>query len=311
MDPREGDSRGALHLESVWEDLRSRVHAALADRVRHAGPDVPERLREAMQYSLLAGGKRLRPVLVLLAAQAAQPRRSPDELLAASLPAACALEMVHTYSLIHDDLPAMDDDDFRRGKPTNHKVFGDGLAILAGDGLLTWAFEILAAEIQPPAVAAECCRVLASAAGPAGMVGGQAADLQAETDPVGSLHDLERIHVRKTGRLLAAALELGGRVAGADPETLQRLSHYGQDLGLAFQITDDLLDVEGTVQSTGKGVQKDAAQRKLTYPRLLGRESSRARAAQLVARAVHAVQPLGDAARPLVQLAQFVLHRDH
>jgi geranylgeranyl diphosphate synthase type II len=258
-----------------------------------------------MAYSLLAAGKRLRPILVLLSCEACGGE------VEAALPAACALEMVHTYSLIHDDLPAMDNDDLRRGRPTNHVVFGEGLAILAGDGLLTLAFEVLANDIAPAETAAACCADLARAAGMAGMVGGQVADLEAEGRTVSSLEELEGIHRRKTGALLACALTLGARIAQAGDEELHRLASYGRALGLAFQITDDLLDVCGCTQNVGKAVHKDASRGKLTYPSLLGDEASMLRAQCQIAEARDWIKPFGERGRRLESLAQFVLERDH
>ncbi len=291
-------------LDTTWEAFRGRVNAALEKCVIQ-GPDCPPRLQEAMSYSLLAGGKRLRPVLVLLACEACGG--DPE----AALPAACALEMVHTYSLIHDDLPAMDDDDLRRGRPTNHKVFGEALAILAGDALLTLAFELVANEVQPPEIAAACCADLANAAGAVGMVAGQVADLEAEESGAASLEQLEAIHRRKTGRLLCSALTMGARIARADVDTLSRLREYGLHIGLAFQITDDLLDVRGNADKIGKGVNKDAALGKLTYPSLLGEAASVLRAEALIATACELLEPLGERGQKLQDLAQFVLHRDH
>jgi geranylgeranyl diphosphate synthase type II len=291
-------------LETTWEAFRSRINAALEKYVLQ-GTDCPSQLQSAMAYSLLAGGKRLRPVLVLLACEACGGE--PDT----ALPAACALEMVHTYSLIHDDLPAMDDDDLRRGRPTNHKVYGEALAILAGDALLTLAFELVARDVQPPQVAAACCADLANAAGAVGMVAGQVADLEAETSGVASLEILEGIHRRKTGRLLCSALTMGARIAQADGDTLTRLREYGLRIGLAFQITDDLLDVRGNAEKIGKGVNKDAALGKLTYPSMLGVEASEQRASALIDEACELLEPMGARAQPLRDLAQFILHRDH
>ena len=291
-------------LDTTWERFRSRVNAALEKYVLQ-GTDCPSQLQAAMSYSLLAGGKRLRPVLVMLACEACGG--SPE----AALPAACALEMVHTYSLIHDDLPARDDDDLRRGRPTNHKVYGEALAILAGDALLTLAFELVARDVQPPHIAAACCADLANAAGAMGMVAGQVADLEAETAQETSLEQLEAIHRRKTGRLLCSALTMGARIAQADDDTLNLLRQYGLHIGLVFQITDDLLDVRGNAEKIGKGVNKDAALGKLTYPSLLGIEASEQRAAALIDEACRLLEPLGSQAQPLRDLAQFILHRDH
>ncbi len=291
-------------ITETCQSLRERVNARLEKYVEQA-PGVPSRLREAMAYSLLAGGKRLRPILVLLSCEACGGQ------LDSALPAACAIEMVHTYSLIHDDLPAMDNDDLRRGRPTNHVVFGEALAILAGDGLLTLAFEVLASDISPAATAAACCSDLARAAGMAGMVGGQVADLEAEGRTVSSLDELEGIHRRKTGALLASALTMGARVAQAGNDDLHRLASFGRALGLAFQITDDLLDVCGTSQSMGKAVNKDASRGKLTYPSLLGDEASLLRAQCQIAEASKWIEPFGERGRRLDSLAQFVLERDH
>ncbi len=264
----------------------------------------PARLASAMRYSVLAGGKRLRPVLCLMAAEAAggNPR--------AALPAACALEIVHTYSLIHDDLPAMDDDDLRRGRPTCHKAFDEATAILAGDGLLTFAFELIARETKPASAAVGCVLVLAEAAGPEGMVGGQMADLQAEGRADGTPEALEAIHRRKTGALLRAALKMGAISAGASAEVLSSLDAYGRAVGLAFQIVDDLLDVQGDESKLGKRVGKDSGHGKWTYPGFLGVEGSRLRAKQLADEAVAALAPLGTRGDRLRALALDLLERD-
>jgi geranylgeranyl diphosphate synthase type II len=261
------------HLASFLRDARRRVDEAL-DRYLPAVDDaspVPARLAEAMRYSVLGGGKRLRPLLCLMAADAsgADP--------AAALPASCALELVHTYSLIHDDLPAMDDDDLRRGRPTCHKAYDESTAILAGDGLLTLAFEVIVRHVRPSATAAACVKALAEGAGPAGMVGGQMADLLAEGRSDGTVADLEAIHRRKTGALLRSALRMGAIVAGAAPPILEALETYGRAVGLAFQIVDDLLDVQGDESKLGKRVGKDLGLGKQTYPALLGVEGSRHR----------------------------------
>ena len=317
-------------LDIELEPLRDRVNAELARVVRQSA-DCPSRLQEAMDYSLLAGGKRLRPLLVLMACEAC------GGTVEAALPAACAVEMVHTYSLIHDDLPAMDDDDLRRGRPTNHKVFGEAMAILAGDALLTLAFEVIAANVRPGDVAAACCADLASAAGAVGMVGGQVADLEAEqatsgrnsSPPLSPSHpaplelntptpatpqgvaQLEAIHLRKTGRLLRSSLTMGARIAQAPATLRNALDTYGKCVGLAFQIADDLLDVCGDQAKMGKGVRKDASLGKLTYPALLGVEASREKARGLVTDACRSIAPLGERGRRLEALAHFVLERDH
>jgi len=273
-----------------------------------AATDCPQALVEAMRYSLLAPGKRIRPKLVILAAEACGGTDGN------ALAAACAVEMIHTYSLIHDDLPAMDDDDLRRGLPTCHKQFGEALAILAGDGLLTQAFGILA-ENYPSATAAGCCRELARGAGAAGMVGGQVEDLAWESRPH-SLEALENIPARKTGALFRACLRLGAwtaqgeNPAGPDSELLVNLDHYGRCFGLVFQITDDLLDVEGTAQETGKRVGKDAARGKLTYPGFLGVEESRRRARRLCQEGQECLRPLGPRGERLAALLRLVIERD-
>ncbi|MBQ17642.1 MAG: farnesyl-diphosphate synthase [Planctomycetaceae bacterium] len=297
-----------MSAKQLLDQYRPMVEAALAESLP-SGSETPSRLREAMQYSLMAGGKRLRPILVLLATEACGEHPS------AALPAACAIEMVHTYSLIHDDLPAMDDDELRRGQPTSHVVFGDAMAILAGDALLTRAFEILASEVSEKTAAAECCRVLAAAAGSEGMVGGQVADLQASDAAPDDLEEpirlLDAIHLRKTGRLLACSLELGAIVAGADDDIRRQLGHFGQQIGLAFQVADDLLDVVGDASRTGKAGGRDAELGKWTYPALVGVEESRDMAARYIAGACEALAPLGDTATPLVTLAGFIIERDH
>jgi geranylgeranyl diphosphate synthase, type II len=300
-----------MRLADYLEEKRARVESHLASYLRPAS-GVPAPLLEAMRYSLLAPGKRLRPLLVVMASGACGGGEN------ASWPAACAVEMIHAYSLIHDDLPAMDDDDLRRGQPTCHKQFSEALAILAGDALQTLAFQVLA-EGYPPATATACCRELARAAGMAGMVGGQVDDLAWESagppESERNVHQLENLHGRKTGALIRAALQLGVYAGHATkpqplPALLERFDAYGQRLGLLFQITDDLLDVEGHPAQTGKRVQKDAARGKLTYPRLLGVAGSRERAKQLCQEARELMQPLGEAAEPLNALALYVLERD-
>jgi geranylgeranyl diphosphate synthase type II len=264
----------------------------------------PARLAEAMRYSVMGGGKRLRPILTLMAAEACGA--DPAE----AIPAACAMEMIHTYSLIHDDLPAMDDDDLRRGRPTCHKQFDEATAILAGDGLLTLAFEVVARHTQPPEAAALCVRILAEGAGPDGMVGGQMADLQAEGRTDGTLELLEAIHRRKTGALLRSSLRMGAAVAGANDAMTKALDTYGLAVGLAFQIVDDLLDVQGDEAKLGKRVNKDSDLGKWTYPAFLGIDGSRGRAAQLADEAIDALQPLGRRGVMLKALARDLLERD-
>ncbi len=283
-------------------DKVDRIELALSDYVAGSSTS-PSTLTAAVRYSLLGGGKRLRPLLVLTAAEACgSDYRS-------ALPAACAVEMIHTYSLIHDDLPAMDDDDLRRGRPTCHKVFGEALAILAGDALLTLAFEVLARHTKPAETAARCCAALAEAAGAAGMVGGQVDDLAAEQGG-GTLETLESIHARKTGAMLLVSLRLGALVAGADETKTVALIEYGRRLGLAFQIADDLLDVQGDEAAMGKRVKKDSQRHKLTFPALLGIEESRRRAETLIDEACQALSPLGQRAECLEQIARYVVERN-
>lgn len=293
-------------LENYLDSCRRQVEAYL-EQALQLGPDCPATLAQAMRYSLLAPGKRLRPVLVCLAAEAA------GGTAAQALPAAAAVEMVHTYSLIHDDLPAMDNDDWRRGRPSCHKQFGEALAILAGDALLTLAFQVLA-EAYPPATAAACCRELARAAGACGMVGGQVDDLAWEHQ-AGDLNALHQLHARKTGALFRAGLRLGllavqgERPPGPDPALAQALDGYGRCFGMLFQITDDLLDVEGEAAQTGKAVRKDAARGKLTYPGLLGVAASRQQAEAWCQQARDYLQPLGTRGQRLRDLLERILHR--
>jgi geranylgeranyl diphosphate synthase, type II len=287
------------------KQVRERIDKGL-DRYTQFDVDCPVHLKEAIRYAVLGPGKRLRPRLVLMAAEAC------DGSFDAALPAACAVEMVHAYSLVHDDLPAMDDDDLRRGRATCHKVYGETTAILVGDALLARAFEVLATEIQPRDAAARCCAVLGRAAGASALVGGQAADLQmsnANGQTGGDLFELQAIHRRKTGALIRASLELGGIVADASGEQLAALTGYGEKVGLAFQITDDLLDVSGDEAAVGKRVAKDANRGKLTFPRLLGCEISRQRAAKLVSDACAMIEIFGVRAEPLRALAKFVCER--
>jgi geranylgeranyl diphosphate synthase type II len=278
--------------EQYLERQRERVNHALESALDRAG-DVPEELRQAMRYGLLAPGKRLRPALVLMSAEAA------GGLEAAAMPAACAVEMIHAYSLVHDDLPSMDDDDLRRGLPTCHKKFGEATAILAGDALLTLAFQTLA-DGFPPRTAAACCAELARAAGAAGMVGGQALDLGWEKRGGAGMADLEQVHSRKTGALFGGCMRLGLISAqcehpeGLDSHLLRAFDDYGRYFGQAFQITDDILDCTSSALQSGKRVGKDASRGKLTYATLLGIEESRERAKSLCSSAKNALEPLGS-----------------
>jgi geranylgeranyl diphosphate synthase type II len=280
---------------------RDVIEAALR-QATDFGPDCPSHLAEAIRYCLLAPGKRLRPTLVLLAAEACGGDVN------AALPAAVAVEMVHAYSLVHDDLPAMDDDDLRRGRPTCHRQFDEATAILTGDALQARAFESLATGVQPAERAAACCAELARAAGPEALVGGQADDLAAEFRHL-DLQRLQSIHRRKTAALFGAALQLGAITAGASAHQRAALAACGEHLGLAFQIVDDLLDVSGQEARVGKRLGKDRDNGKVTYPSLLGVEESRQRAAKLIEQAIAALAPFGERAKPLAELAEFVGRR--
>jgi len=287
------------------QDVREIQEAVDASLARYVDFDdgCPDRLREAIRHSLLGPGKRLRPMLVLLAAEAC----GGDRLSA--MPAACAVEMVHAYSLIHDDLPAMDDDDLRRGRPSCHAAFGEANAILAGDALLALAFEALAGGVKPPQTAAACCVDLAAAAGATALVGGQADDLMAERSG-GGIDQLESIHRRKTGAMITVSLRLGAMAAGGNERQTAALEEYGEKLGLAFQIVDDLLDARGDEAVLGKRTGKDAQRGKLTFPGLLGVEESSRKAEELVREACAALVPLGPRAARLDALAQYVLERN-
>lgn len=285
----------------IIDQARSLVDDGL-DRFSKFGPGCPPQLEECVRYSLLAPGKRLRPVLTLLACHCCGGE------LEDAVPAACSVEMIHAYSLIHDDLPAMDDDELRRGRPTNHVVYGEANAILAGDCLIARAFEILAQEIQPASVAASCCAALAKTAGATELVGGQFDDLACQSQP-GDRESLEAIHRRKTAALLRTSLRLGGLVANASEEMLERLKRYGDHLGLAFQITDDLLDQRGDESSLGKKTGMDEQRGKLTYPALMGAEESERLARQLVNDACEEIGTFGPRAEGLDLIARYVLER--
>jgi len=291
--------------KTILDVLRERAEAAsrTLDRILTA-PDEPSRdVYEVMRYSALGGGKKMRPALVLLAAEACGG--SADE----AMPAACAVEMVHTYSLIHDDLPAMDDDDLRHGKPSCHKAFGEAMAILAGDGLLTEAFAVLATRVADAAKARRLAAELAAAAGATGMVGGQVADLKAERERLADERLLDIIHRRKTARMIEAAAAMGAISAGASEHLERSLRNYGGHLGLAFQIADDVLDAESTTEMLGKTAGKDTAAGKLTYVKCYGVAAARARARAEADRAVDALGSFGHEADWLRDLARFVVQR--
>ena len=296
-------------FQQVAKQARVEIDAALARTLKFPA-GCPDLLRQAMEHCLLAPGKRLRPLLVLLSADACGCSHKQ------AMPAACAVELIHTYSLIHDDLPAMDDDALRRGRPTCHIAFDEATAILAGDAFQARAFELLATEITPPAVAARCCAELAQTAGATALVGGQMDDIHVEESSMDllcadTIDRLESIHARKTGELFRTSLRLGALVAQADNELLEHLDTYGTKLGLAFQIVDDLLDTQGDVHTVGKAVGKDVEQGKITFPKVLGVEDSQQRARQLIDEACLALTPFNSRADNLEALAHYVLERNH
>jgi geranylgeranyl diphosphate synthase type II len=307
-------------LAAFLQQARRRVDGAL-ERFLPAPPSSPIIISEAMRYSVFAGGKRLRPVLTLAAADAVAAARnvSRDTAAALALPAACAIEMLHTYSLIHDDLPAMDDDTMRRGRPTLHMVYGEGIAILAGDGLHAEAFSLLAREPEGDAIdlaarRLRVVRVVADAAGAMGMVGGQAIDLQAAGQAPGhaltlDAEGLRAMHGRKTGALIRAAAVSGAILAGADEGLAGAVDVYAGEVGLAFQIVDDILDIEGDPAALGKSTGKDAAGEKPTYPSLFGLSQSRTMAAECLARAHQTLRDSGLTVGWLGPIAELVVSR--
>jgi len=294
-----------MDLKAYLEERRGLVNRSLEAYLPAVrGPAF--RVVQAMHYSLFAGGKRLRPILCLAGAEAVGGDAGEV------LPVACALEMIHTYSLIHDDLPAIDDDDLRRGQPTCHKKFDEATAILAGDGLLTAAFQIMADAAARyegrEAALLDVIQLIAAAAGYQGMVGGQMLDLQAEGREV-TLKELETIHRLKTGALLTASVRAGALLAGGTRAEVTALTSYGEKFGLAFQVTDDLLDVEGETAEMGKAAGMDAQRRKATYPGVLGVEETRAWAKRLVDTAVTDLEGFGEKAEPLREIARYLLIR--
>lgn len=293
----------AFNLNNYLTQQKALVEKALDQSIAIARP---EKIYEAMRYSLLAGGKRLRPILCL----------ATCELIGGTaemaMPTACALEMIHTMSLIHDDLPAMDNDDFRRGKPTNHKVYGDDIAILAGDGLLAYAFEYVATQTKN-VKAENIIRVVAClgrTVGAAGLVGGQVLDLESEAKTDITAETLSFIHTHKTGALLNASVVSGAVLADASEATINKLSNYAQNIGLAFQIIDDILDITATDEQLGKTAGKDLEAQKATYPRLWGLEESRAKAQELVDGAIAQLSSYGAKADPLRAVANYIVTRD-
>ncbi|WP_320674817.1 geranylgeranyl diphosphate synthase CrtE [Prochlorococcus sp. MIT 1341] len=294
--------KNSFDFSNYLEKAKASIEIALDESL---GPEEPEELRKAMRYSLLAGGKRLRPILCLAACELAggDPQNA--------IPTAVALEMIHTMSLIHDDLPSMDNDDLRRGRPTNHKVFGDAVAILAGDALLTRAFEMVSLR-SPNVPASRLIKVvgeLSLVAGAPGLVGGQVVDLKSEGKKV-DLETLEFIHLHKTGALLNACVICGALISGAEDNLLHALRKYAKGIGLAFQIIDDILDVTASSEVLGKTAGKDLLADKTTYPKLLGLSESKKRAEALVSDAKEALKPWGKASAPLLALADYITKRD-
>ncbi len=295
-----------MDLKSYLKERCRLVDEAL-DRYLPREDELPSSLHRAMRYSVFAGGKRVRPILMLAACEAAGG--NIDQTMAA----ACAMEMIHTYSLIHDDLPAMDDDDFRRGNPTNHKVFGEATAILAGDALLTEAFILLSnpevgADLAPRERLA-VIQEIARCAGSHGMVGGQVVDMESEGKKDIDLPTVQYIHTHKTGALIKASVKAGAILGGAGKAELAALTRYGEQIGLAFQIADDILDIEGTTEEIGKDAGSDEERGKATYPAVVGLADSKRRAAELTDMALAALDLFDAKADPLREIAQYVVYR--
>ncbi|MBI1921795.1 MAG: polyprenyl synthetase family protein [Geobacter sp.] len=295
-----------MDLKQYLNDKCKLVDEAL-DRYLPRETDLPESLHKSMRYSVFAGGKRVRPALMLAACEAV----GGD--ISRAVPAACAMEMIHTYSLIHDDLPAMDDDDFRRGRPTNHKVFGDAIAILAGDALLTEAFILMSnpeyvAKVGT-ASASAVVQEIARCAGSRGMVGGQVVDMESEGKPDIDFATVEYIHTHKTGALIKASVKAGAILGGADQAGVEALTRYGEAVGLAFQIADDILDIEGTTEQIGKDAGSDQARGKATYPAVIGIHQSKERAQELVDLALDSIKGFGPEADPLREIAKYIVSR--
>lgn len=298
-------ARTAPFALSPWLQARSKTVDAALDHFLPKAKARPATIHKAMRYSLFAGGKRMRPALLLAAVEACGGSESD------ALPLACAVECIHTYSLIHDDLPAMDNDDFRRGKPTNHKVFGEGVAVLAGDALLTQAFEIAAQWKETSRYSIrDVVMEIAKASGSLQLIAGQVADLEGEGKDL-TVAQLRYIHERKTSALLCASVRLGAMSANATPAQMKALGDFGYHVGLAFQVIDDILDVTQTSEQLGKTAGKDQAVGKATYPRIVGLEKSRAIAARLTTRAFDALKPFRGRAVALDALARYLLERQN
>ena len=293
-----------IDLQAYLKERRALVDQAL-EAFLPPEDTPPPSVHRAMRYSVMAGGKRLRPILVIAGAEAVGG--APDSVM----PTACALELIHTYSLIHDDLPAMDDDDYRRGRPTSHKVFGEAIAILAGDALLTLAFRLIADNaplVKDPTVLRDVVAEVAGAAGTFGMVGGQVVDIESEGKTI-SAQTLEYIHRHKTAALIRASLRVGALLGGGDARAIETISEAGSDLGLAFQIIDDILDVEGSLAELGKTAGSDERKGKATYPAVHGLEASRRQAKLLIERTKQRLAVFGEASGPLCALADYVFER--
>jgi len=299
------------YLQERKEMVDSALEKYFPNRPASAGEGVfPTSLHKAIQYSLFAGGKRIRPILSMAAFEAVGGKGG------GILPFAGALEMIHTYSLIHDDLPALDNDDYRRGKPTCHKVFGEAIGILAGDALLTEAFKLMTDRaiqefsVRDGGLVLDVINEVAQAAGLLGMVGGQVLDIESEGKEA-DLPTLQYIHTHKTGALILVSVRVGAKLGGANGETLKTLTHYGERVGLAFQIADDILNIEGKAALLGKKTGSDLSRGKATYPALLGLEESKRRAKELVDLAVKAIESFGPEADPLREIAWFILSREY
>ncbi|HIJ97040.1 MAG TPA: polyprenyl synthetase family protein [Desulfuromonadales bacterium] len=295
-----------MDLKQYLTEQCARIDAAL-ERFLPRETELPHSLHKAMRYSVFAGGKRVRPILLLAACQAVGGDSER------AVPAACAMEMIHTYSLIHDDLPAMDDDDFRRGNPTNHKVFGEAIAILVGDALLTEAFKLVsdsryAAGCQPSARLA-VIHEIATCAGSYGMVGGQVVDMESEGREGIDLPTVQYIHTHKTGALIKASVVAGALLGDADAAKLAAISRYGEAAGLAFQIADDILDIEGTTEQIGKDAGSDEARGKATYPAAIGLSAAKEEAQAMMDEAMRALEIFGSEADPLREIAAYIVKR--
>lgn len=295
-----------MDLKVYLQSEFARVDKAL-DRFLPQETEFPQSIHKAMRYSVFAGGKRVRPILMLAAC------RTVGGDSERAIPAACAMEMIHTYSLIHDDLPAMDDDNFRRGNPTNHKVFGEAIAILAGDALLTEAFKLISdrrftAQCEPSGLLA-VIHEIATCAGSYGMVGGQVVDMESEGDRNIDLPTVQYIHTHKTGALIKASVVAGALIGGAAGEQLAAITRYGEAAGLAFQIADDILDIEGTTEEIGKDAGSDEARGKATYPAVIGVAAAKEEAQAMMDEALRALEIFGAEADPLRAIAQYIVQR--